>query len=329
MRGKSIAKTLLKSSQAALFAGIEIHNKPQISYRYPTTTILVINAWELALKAFVYKFIGKKQVFEHDGKHTKHFTAILGLVREYINKSENNKCFNAIYENLDKLNEYRSSYVHFIGKELDPIIFMLISKAVLNYDVFLKKYFNKDVTKDDDLIILPIGMKLPFNPIDYLKQDYASSHNDFVNCVIKAIKELSDDGIQDSIVIGIDIYADRIRNLKNADIIAALDNTPTAVPLVKTVRITDDPKAPAMRVEPLLPPLTYDDLRKKIKEQKHDILFNNTFNKAMKKIKGNREFCESRYLDPKKKSGLKKEFYTLKAIDAVIEEYELLKCSKQ
>ena len=46
-RGKSVTKLLLDSSEAALFAGIEIHNKPHISYRYPTTVILIINAWEL------------------------------------------------------------------------------------------------------------------------------------------------------------------------------------------------------------------------------------------------------------------------------------------
>ena len=56
-RGKSVKKLLLDSSQAALFAGIEIHNKPHIAYRYPTATILVINAWELALKAYIYKYI--------------------------------------------------------------------------------------------------------------------------------------------------------------------------------------------------------------------------------------------------------------------------------
>ena len=61
-RGKVISKILLDSSQAALFAGIEIHNKPNIPYRYQTSIILIINAWELALKAFVYKYIGRKRI---------------------------------------------------------------------------------------------------------------------------------------------------------------------------------------------------------------------------------------------------------------------------
>ena len=174
-RGKSVTKLLLDSSQAALFAGIEIHNKPHIAFRYPTATILIINAWELALKAYVYKYVGKKQIYEKDNIHTKGFSKVLVITRDHINTREKNKKFQAVFDNLDLLNTYRNTNVHFIEGKLDPVIFMLISKAVLNYDSFVKKYFNKDITKDDNLIILPVGMKLPFDPVDYLKQDYGNA----------------------------------------------------------------------------------------------------------------------------------------------------------
>lgn len=230
-RGKSVVKLLLDSSQAALFAGIEIHNKPNIPYRYPTATILIINAWELLLKAYVYKYIGKKRIYADDKKHTITFSKALGLVRDDVNTKQKNQKFMAVCENLDKLNDYRCSNVHFCDNELDPIIFMLISKAVLNYDAFIRQYFNKDITKNDNLIILPIGMKLPFDPIDYLKQDFGKAHNDFVNDVVQSIRSLNDAGIQDSIVIGFNLVTERVRDAKNADLIAALSNSPEAVAL--------------------------------------------------------------------------------------------------
>ena len=201
---------------------------------------------------------------------------------------------------------------------------MLMSKAVLNYDVFVKKYFNKDITKDDNLIILPIGMKLPFDPIDYLKQDYGSAHNDFVNRVVQSVRELSEEGIQESIVVGFDIYADRVRDSKNADIIAALEKSPDAVALRKAIRVTDDPNAPAFRVETELPPLRYRDIKEKAKEKRPDIKFGKTFNEAMKVIKANPSFCQPNYLDPHNKTGTKKDFYTLTAVDALLEEYKRL-----
>jgi len=324
-RGKSVTKLLLDSSQAALFAGIEIHNKPHIDYRYPTSVILIINAWELALKAYVYKYIGKKRIYEKDGKHTISFSKALILVRDHINATEKNKKFTAIFDNLTLLNEYRCSNVHFIESKLDPVIFMLISKAVLNYDVFVKKYFKKDITRDDNLIILPIGLKLPFDPVDYLKQNYSNAHNDFINDVIQSVRELNNNGVQDSIVVGFNLVTDKVRDVQNADIIAALSNTAGAVELRRKIRVTDDPNAPAVRIEPDIPPLRYADLRMRAKERDPSIKFGNVFNRAMRIIKADKALCQVRYLDPKNKSGLKTEFYDEQAIDALIKTYQELK----
>lgn len=326
-RGKSTKKMLLDASQAALFAGIEIHNKPNIAYRYPTATILIINAWELALKAYVYQYIGKKKIYENDGKHTITLSKALALVRDHVNAAEKNKKFMAVSENIFQLNEYRCTNVHFADGALDPIVFMLLSKAVLNYDAFVKKYFKKDITKEDNLIIMPIGLKLPFDPIDYLKQEYAGVHNDFVNAVIQSIRELDGAGVEDSIVVGFSLITDKVKNIKNADILAVLTNEDGAVPLQRAIRYTDDPNAPEMRVKPNLPPLRYADLQAKLKEKKPAIKFGKTFYSALKIIQVNKDYCQPNYLDPENKSSSKKNFYTPEAIDALLAEYERLEAS--
>ena len=319
-RGKGVKKLLLDASQAAMFAGIEIHNKPNISYRYPTAIILIINAWELALKAYVYKFIGKKKIYEDDGKHTISFKKANGLVKESIITTDKN--FLAVYANLEKLNEYRCSNVHYANSDLDPVIFMLMAKAVLNYNDFLKKYFNKDVSSSDNLIILPVGFKLPFDPIDYLKQDYGEAQNDFVNDVIQTIRDLKDNDIEDSIVIGFSVFTESIKKVSNADIIAAIDQANGTVQLTRTYRVTDDPNAPLVRMEPNLPPLRYEDVRTRVKQQKPDIKFGKIFNAVMKEIKKDKTLCQVRYLDPRKQSGAKTEYYTESAIPIIIQKYE-------
>ncbi len=319
-RGKGVKKLLLDASQAAMFAGIEIHNKPNISYRYPTAIILIINAWELALKAYVYKFIGKKKIYEDDGKHTISFKKANGLVKESIITTDKN--YLAVYANLEKLNEYRCSNVHYANSDLDPVIFMLMAKAVLNYNDFLKKYFNKDVSSSDNLIILPVGFKLPFDPIDYLKQDYGEAQNDFVNDVIQTIRNLKDNDIDDSIVIGFSVFTESIKKVSNADIIAAIDQANGTVQLTRTYRVTDDPNAPLVRMEPNLPPLRYEDVRTRLKQQKPDIKFGKIFNAVMKEIKKDKTLCQVRYLDPRKQSGAKTEYYTESAIPIIIQKYE-------
>jgi len=114
-RKKNVVKSLIDSAESAIYAGIEIHNKPRIPYRYPTATLLVINAWELVLKAFVYKYIGKKLIYE-DKDHTIPFNKALVKVHEHINKTEGNKSFNSVKENLILLAEYRNNNTHFFEK---------------------------------------------------------------------------------------------------------------------------------------------------------------------------------------------------------------------
>ncbi len=318
-RGKSVRKLLLDSSEAALFAGIEIHNKPHVSYRYPTSVILIINAWELVLKAYVYKFIGRKDIYEdRKSGHTISFKKALSITKNHINT----KTFSAVYENLILLNDYRSANVHFCEKTLDPVIFMLISKAVLNYDEFVKKYFQKDITRSDNLIILPVGFKLPFDPVEYLKQDHGKAHNDFVNTVVQTVRTLADDGIKENIVIGFDVYTASQKKIENADLIAAIDQENGNVALTKAIRLTDDPKAPAIRVEQTLLPLTYQNIREKVKEKRPDIKFGKVFNVVMKRVKQDKKLCQTNYLDPKRKTGSKKDFYAEAAVDMVIKYYD-------
>ncbi|CBK74194.1 Protein of unknown function (DUF3644) [Butyrivibrio fibrisolvens 16/4] len=326
-RGKSITKVLLDSSQAALFAGIEIHNKPHISYRYPTAVVLIINAWELALKAYIYKYVGKTKIYEKskkesDRKHTISFSVALNTVYDDVKNKEKNQEFLAIRRNLELLNEYRCSNVHFAEQQLDPIIFMLISKAVLNYDVFLKKYFKRDVTKDDNLIILPVGFKLPFDPITYLKQDLSKTHNDYVMEVIGAVKELEDNHVEENIVVGFDVYTASVKKVEKADLIAAIDQQSNGIRLTKEVKITDNPNAPEYRIidEPIFP-LDYNEVRRQSKQLMPSIKFNADFNHVMSEIKKDRSKCEVRYLDPKKKSGVRKDYYSEDVPQAVVDLY--------
>lgn len=322
-RGKSITKLLLDASTAAIFAGIEIHNKPHIAYRYSTAVILVINAWELALKAYVYKYIGKKRIYESKDGYTISFSKALKLVRDDVNRKKKNK-FAAVYENLNCLNNYRCSNIHYFEGELDPIIFMLLSKAVLNYDDFLKEFFQRDITREDNLIILPIGMRLPFNPIDYLKQDYADTHNAFVNEVIQTIRTLNADDVKDSIVVGFDLFTSNVKKIDNADIIATIDSQNGNVKLTKSVRVTTDPSAPVVRVsDDIVLPYTYNEIRDKVKNNYPQIKFGPVFNEIMKDIKANDALCQTRYLDPNNKKSTQKHFYSEEAVEAIIARYKL------
>ena len=98
---KMIQSNLIKNSISAFFAAVEIHNKPNFTYRYETVSLLIMNSWELALKAFVRKFVKDKNIFE-DENHTISLDKALGYTSDYIN-SIKPKSFNAIKKNIEEI----------------------------------------------------------------------------------------------------------------------------------------------------------------------------------------------------------------------------------
>lgn len=109
---------MLKNSIATYFAAIEKHNKPDFSYlyRYETITLLLMNAWELILKAFVKKYIKSKNIFIKDG-HTISIDKAIDYTEEYINILEL-KSFSAVRGNLFLIEKYRNNIVHYYNKNM-------------------------------------------------------------------------------------------------------------------------------------------------------------------------------------------------------------------
>jgi len=169
------------------------------------------------------------------------------------------------------------------------------------------------------MIILPIGLKLPLDPVDYLKQSGSDSRNEYVNAVIQNIRELHEDKVHDTIIVGFDVFTASVKKVENADLVAAIDQENGDVRLAKTIRVTDDPSAPAFRIEPDLPPLTFRKVYEKIKAKRPDIKMDNSI---MNEIKANSALCQARYLDPKIKTGTKKYFYSEKAVDEFIKIFD-------
>lgn len=246
---KMIQSNLIKNSIAAYFAAIELHNKPNISYRYETVTLLIMNAWELALKAYVRKYIKKRSIFTEDG-YTISADKALEYVTEDINAIKRNS-FTAVRKNIEEIEKYRNGITHFYCEELEPYIFMLVARSALNYVDFIKKYFSKDIMMDDGLFIMPLGFKLPFQPEDFLSNKsakYAASEEsrNFIKDIVNVIKELKDDGIEESIVLGFDIYLESVKKATNSDILAAItsiDEADATFAKVTHAKFSTDPNA--------------------------------------------------------------------------------------
>ncbi|HHX68577.1 MAG TPA: DUF3644 domain-containing protein [Gallicola sp.] len=307
---------LIENSVSAYYAAIEIHNKPMISYRYETTTLLLLNSWELALKAFLIKFTDKS-IFTKKNK-TISFRNVLKSVGDFLCS----KNFVAVKENLKKTWEYRNEIAHYYSRDIEAVVFMLTAKCALNYANFIKKHFAKEIFLEENLYILPLGFKLPFNPAEFLSPKTISSIDmlpakNFIEEIVSTTHALDDKGVEDSIVLGFDICFKSIKNINNCDLIAAittLDKADIAFAKEVKVKLTDDVGAAKVKLTEKnmieMFPLEYKEVCNLCRQEIPGFKQNAKFNAIMRELKKNSEFCYSRKLNPRSKKSVTKTFYS-------------------
>ncbi|HSK73460.1 MAG TPA: DUF3644 domain-containing protein, partial [Pyrinomonadaceae bacterium] len=331
-RKSPIALSLLRNSKSAMFAAVEIHNKPIFSYRYEISVMLVINAWELLLKAYIYKFLKPVKLFQKDGK-TKPFDECLACVASNLGRG-----FQAIKESLDNLYIYRNKVTHFYCENLDSLLFSLIKANVGFYVEFVKKHFGYDLSTETNLILLPIGFQKPFSPIDFLSNSSALSSSskevkEFIEGIIESSKRLKSAKIKDSILVEYRMGLFNEKRINNADIVAAVNNAQQQSinfqieESLKNVRITDDPNAKQIRLEEDFLFKTvytekYADVANEARKLFKDFLQNKKFNALMKKFRENSSLYKPRYIDPNNHASGKKDFYSKKIYEELAKYYQ-------
>jgi len=168
-------RALLGNGVAALCAAIEIYNKPRIDYRDECTVILLINAWELTLKAT----LSKKRVRIYYRKRRNQ------PYRTYSISDALNKCmpffpasvdFEATAKNLELLVKYRDNAIHFYNEpSFGIILYSLAQTTLTNFRDFVKAIFSRDIAEEITLSLIPLALATPVDPIQFLRTSTSAS----------------------------------------------------------------------------------------------------------------------------------------------------------
>lgn len=332
---KQVLFNLKKNAYSAFSSAIEIHNKPNIEYRYENVTILLLNAWELILKAFVRKYT-RKSIFKVND-YTISIDEAIGITKQYLIEKGLIRKYVAYFDNVELLEKYRNSNVHFYNeKGLDGVMFSLIAKNTLDFNQFCMDFFNEDPIGKNNLTILPIGFKLPFNPEQYLsmKNSAYSSNKEiknFMDKILVRIKDLNDQNIEESLVIGFDVYLSSVKKISNSDLIVAIDqeNSDYNVKIGKKVEFSNEPGATKVYLsdDDILNnyPLSYEDVWKGCKNQNPNFKKDNQFQNLINRIKNNKQYCFERKHYPGREKSAVTRMYSKDAIDYVIKNYKTKK----
>ena len=166
---------LIKNSEAALLAAIEIYNKPRIEYRDESFVILLINAWELILKAMVSKnggsiFYRKRR---NEPYRTLSWTDAFSNAERYFPSPI---AALPVLRNLELLSAYRDNAVHFYNqKGFGAVIYALAQTSIVNYRDLLSESFHLDLAENINWALLPLGISPPVDPVEYIAGRTASA----------------------------------------------------------------------------------------------------------------------------------------------------------
>jgi len=153
-----------------MLAAIEIYNKPRFAYRDECCVILLLNSWELLLKALLSK--NRQSIFYHKQRGESYRTlswrdAVI-KAETYFPKSLPGL---PIRRNLELLSTYRDNSVHFyIASGFGVVLYSLAQTSILNFKDLLEQAFDIDLGSEISWQLLPLGLKPPVDVLQYVSK---------------------------------------------------------------------------------------------------------------------------------------------------------------
>ncbi|MGQ5701117.1 DUF3644 domain-containing protein [Sandaracinobacteroides sp. A072] len=312
---------LVSKSRAACLSAIETYNRASSLYREETFAILMINAWELLLKARIMRENGGKVSSLHEFKPRKRKDGSPSKFREVkLTRSGApmtiglERCCNLVASfpqdkidkhciaNIEALLEIRDSATHFIATDalLRKALTEISLASVKNYVTAAQKWFSVSFS-DLNIASIPISFDLDQREVEAIAKKSPDAVVKFLAHMQKVDASLVKGPSDFNFTVRVDF--DLIKKKDGAALQASIVRSDADI----TVAIEGDKVPPGFS-------WTYDDLVAKLKERYDDFKQNTKFHNLMKPIKLDKKLHYERYLDPERKKGGKKSFFNPNAI---------------
>ncbi len=227
-------RRLMGNAKAAIIAAIEIYNKPRFDYRDECFVILLLNAWELLLKAILSK--NKQSIFYPKKKNQPYRTLslvdALVKVQDYFPPDVD---YLSVRENLRHLTTYRDNAVHFYNKAgFEIIVYALAQTSIVNFRDLLLRAFNIDLADEITIKLLPIGLSVPIDPVEYIRRATSAEGKttkavkQFIHELAKTTQELEKVGADTGRLLTVfSVKLESTKKISNADVVAGVEKADT------------------------------------------------------------------------------------------------------
>jgi hypothetical protein len=241
----------VRLDEAAGRSAVEIYNKPQMTYRDEVTAMLVVNAWELALKATLRQ--KGLSIFYPKQRSEKYRSIGLddALGRVAASKLWPSAIGRAVTANVKALAEYRDRAIHLYNAQgLGAAIYPVLQQNVLNYRDFMLASFKKDLADSMTWQLLPLGATAPVDAVQFMRIDKNATMVAEVQQFIDELRRLMDEAEASGsdmarVATVYDINMQSVKKMTSADLVVAVSPTadgqvvcarPTRTRRIHTVR---------------------------------------------------------------------------------------------
>jgi len=312
MGRKSRSGILLEKSIQAALSAIELYNKPNFLYREESFTILMVNAWELLLKAKILEdndndqkclYIidnGQKRLSGKTYKKPRYKENRAGnkLTLDIISSINKLNLSNDLKSQLETLVEIRDNSIHFYNesKIFDKKLLEVGTATLKSFVEVLAEWFDRPISKYK-LFLIPIAFDIPdcFDLNAFSKE--SESHRKILEYIAKQENNSAKDtNIKHNISLSIGIEFNRqttgipVHSTKNSG---------------NSIKIDSEDKFRNKYCWSYT-----DNLLKEMKKRYSDFKQDTKFFSLKKELEKDVNYSDERFLDCNKKSGIKKRFYS-------------------
>jgi len=310
-------KSFVDKSIGAALSAIEVYNKPDFKYREETFSILMINSWELLLKAKIIKENNGnlKSIYILINKVSKNGNKLNSLTPD-LNRSLNPKtiglpkCLNiceqepiklnsTVKENVFLLMEIRDTAIHFQHADLylSRKVFEIGTASLKNYLTLITEWFKYDLSVYN-FFLMPMTF---FHEFEAIKSFSINSNKDQIENLLKYISEKEKEAPSDEnkdFNISLKLETKFVKSTSTESLLVNYSTDPDAIKI--NVQEEDALKNY---------PFDYDKLTAALNKRYSDFKANQQFHNIRKPLMKIKKYCRTRLLDPNNIKSPKKDWY--------------------
>lgn len=311
-------KSFVDKSIGAALSAIEVYNKPDFKYREETFSILMINSWELLLKAKIIKENkgNLKSIYAMVNKIGKKGNKLSTLTPD-LNRSDNpktiglTKCLNiceqspiglnsVVKENVFLLMEIRDTAIHFQHSDLylSKKVFEIGTASLKNYLTLITVWFSYDLSVYN-FFLMPMTF---FNEFEVVKSFSINSNKDQIENLLKYIsskeKKMPSDENKD-FNISLRLETKFVKSSSTESMLFNYSKDPDAM----KINVQEEDVLKKF-------PFDYKALTNALRKRYIDFKETTKYHSIRKPLMKNKKMCKTRMLDPNNTKSLKKDWFS-------------------